>query len=179
MNPRFFTLILACFLFFQVFVPQLHAEFFKIDSVRSVLAVPKDKIGVWHDTKLADRKIDHAFVPCVEVSLHAAENIAAQNLYVRCYFFDKDNKLAKAVADPSPSGDMYNHLKKIPPIIRKDEGARVFFEIPKEVKLNEDWHAVVVYGDKEEATSAAYPMTASASSFDYPERKLGCVKKFL
>lgn len=172
MNLRIITQLVACMLMVQVLAPRLHAEFFKIDTVRSVLTLPKDKIGVWHDTKLAEGKINHSFVPCIEVSLHVEENTAAQNLYVRCYFYGKDNKLVQTSAAPSPSGDMYNHLKKLPPILRKDEGTRVFFEIPKEVKLNEDWHAVIVYGDKDEAVATSCPMTISASTFDYPEKKL-------
>lgn len=149
-----------------------HAEFFKIESVSAMTAPPRDGISVWYDQQLpTNAPAVNGFMPSLEVKLKTEQNIAGKDVYVRGYFYDESGKLLRACPQPSRAGKVRQGGDAMPVIFKKDAMARVFFQIPKELGAM-NCHAVIVFGDKDEAVAMTFPQALSESSFDYPEKKL-------
>lgn len=176
MNLRIITQLVACMLMVQVFAPQLHAEFFKIEGVAACLQKPKDGSAVYQDQYApllpppppGTKPAAAIFQPSVVVSLTTHDPIAATNTYVHGYFYDEKGYLNRTCTNPAVA---LAGKRSMPVFFNKEAPSKVFFQIPKEL-LNTDWKFVAVFGDKDEAAAAAYPFTKSPSSFSYPEKKL-------
>ncbi len=167
--PLFFLGLMVLML--QVMSPSLHAGFFKIEGIEELKKEPKDGIGVWYDeSQVPGKAPKHWFLPCLEVKLKTEENILVKDTTVKCYFYDQNKKLLSSMNIPSTAGKNIDH-GVLPTLLKKEETSRVFFQIPKEIAIN-DLHAVIVFGDTHEAVAMTYPQILSASAFDYPEKKL-------
>ncbi len=176
MNLRVITQLVACMLMVQVLAPQLHAEFFKIDSVNALSSPPKDGIAIWYDQqRQTNAQSDLQFQPSLVVNLRPQQDIAGKDVYVRCHFYDQAGKLMLSLPVPSRATqhDYATPLKgiSIPTIIKSDGATRVFFQMPKGVTAAM-CHAVVVFGDKDEASAVSFPLGLGISSFQFPEKKL-------
>ena len=99
--------------------------------------------------------------PVLGVKLQTQENIYGSNSYVKGYFFDRDGKLIHSYSAPV----------NMPVLFKKEEAPEVFFALLKGLSAS-DCQAVFVFGDTNEAVATTYPQTLSASSFNYPEKKL-------
>lgn len=149
----------------------LHAGFFQIDSVTPILTPPKDGVAVWSDQFAPTNKpAIKAFMPALKVSLRPEQNIAAKDVYVRGYFYDQNGTLVRRVDKPSLAGKG-SFTQSIPGILKNDQINAVFFQFPRELKPI-DTHAVIVFGDTNEAVAVTYPEILSESSFNYPEKQL-------
>jgi hypothetical protein len=176
MNHRISTLLIACVLMAQAFPTSLRAEFFKIEGISACLQKPKDGAGIYTDQYAAPlppppprtKPAAAVFQPSVVVSLTTHDPIAATNTYVHGYFYDERGQLTRTCTNPAVA---LPGKQSMPVFFHKEAPAKVFFQIPKEL-LNTDWKFVAVFGDKDEASAAAYPSTKSPSSFTYPEKKL-------
>ena len=157
--------------FLSVATSSLHAGFFQIDSIASILTPPKDGVAVWKDQLGPTNKPSQSgFMPSLKVVLHPQQNIASKDVTVRGYFFDQSGKMIRQLDKPSMAGKG-NFAQSLPMILKSDQTNAVFFQIPKELKAS-DARAVIVFGDKDEAIAITYPQTLSESSFDYPDKKL-------
>ena len=173
MNLRISTLLAVCVLMLQAFTATLQAEFFKIEGVAACLQKPKDGSAVYQDQYSPPlpremKPVAASFQPSVVVSLTTHDPIAATNTYVHGYFYDEKEQLIRTCTNPAVA---LADKKSMPVFFNKEAPAKVFFQIPKEL-LNTDWKFVAVFGDKDEASAAAYPSTKAPSSFTYPEKKL-------
>lgn len=154
--------------------PKIVGDFFSIRSVKFLKKPPKDEMGVWKldsDVKNKNRPPTE-FVPCLDVTVAARENIRSERLTAKAYFFDENKKLLASQRSPSPGGKKGDRNQyPLPVMFTKDLGTHVYFEIPSQIQ-DKQWKAVVVFGDRYEAQAMAYPPTASAFMLDYPEKKL-------
>jgi len=154
--------------------PKIVGDFFSIRSVKFLKKPPKDEMGVWKldsDVKNKNRPPTE-FVPCLDVTVAARENIRSERLVAKAYFFDENKKLLASQRSPSPGGKKGDRNQyPLPVMFAKDLGTHVYFEIPPQIQ-DKQWKAVVVFGDRHEAQAVAYPPTASAFMLDYPEKKL-------
>lgn len=147
-------------------------DFFRIESVQLLKKESKSKIGIW---KFGDpkAKIPPQFIPCLELKLSTKENTRSDQTFAKAYFFDDQNKLITCWKKPSPSGKPTSKgaQYEMPVLFYKNKPDSVFFEIPPEVKGN-NWKAVLVFGDKNEAHAASFPSVQSDALLDYPEKQL-------
>lgn len=157
-------------------VPTSRAGFFSIQRIEPLLQKPKDGTGVYADQYAppllpGDKPPGPAFQPSVAVLLSTRDPISATNTYVHGYFYDEGGQLTRSCTAPAAAIVARGVKQSVPMFFNKEVPSRVFFQIPKEL-LNRNWKFVAVFGDKDEATAAAYPLTRSPSSFSYPEKQL-------
>ncbi|MBE2204051.1 MAG: hypothetical protein IAE94_06925 [Chthoniobacterales bacterium] len=154
-------------------VIQVVANFFKIRSIKFLKKEPRDGIGVWsfEETK-KKRQVPDEFQPCLEVSVDVAENTRSDQTMAKAYFFDDNNEIVFTHKSPSKAGKKSdrNHFA-MPVLFKKGETDRFFFEVPEQIR-SQNWKAVIVFGDKFEAKSIAYPQTVSDFLLSYPEKEL-------
>lgn len=178
MNPKSHLGYLLLFCASLLLGSPANAGFFKIDDVSANLTPPRDRFGVWWDQLSTNKPqvSQEGFMPTLAVTLKTEDDIAGKDTYVKGYFFSEDGKLVHGFNTPSLAGVNTGHLshsvmQAVPSMIKKDQASRVGFQVPLQL-LGSSWHAVVVFGDKDEAVAMTYPQTLSESSFNYPEKKL-------
>jgi len=148
------------------------SDFFKIESIKLMRKAPKDGIAVWRILpKFNDKPVPDGFRPSLEVKVSVDENTRSDKTFARAYFYGSDDKLVSSLKTPSKAGKGGQSAFEAPVLYYKDKPDRVFFEIPEALEGN-NWKALIVFGDKNEAQVVAYPATTSAFRLDYPEKKL-------
>lgn len=174
MNRRIRSLSLA-FTMLMATSHLLQAGFFQIDGVNLHMTPPRDQSGVWWKEMDALGHSKDIFMPNLEVRLKPQQDIAGADIYVRVYFFDKNGKLISSLSSPAGPKISKNPADRnsyaMPVILKKDLMNKVYFEIPNGLH-DGDYQAVIVFGDKDEAVAATYPMSAAANRLQYPEKKL-------
>jgi hypothetical protein len=176
-SRQFIKQIFFSCLLLQFLSMRLHADFFQLEMGRPILHVPADKLGVWHDQYVdpkappVKKPLPATYLPSLEVKLRSQEIVASKDAYVRAYFFDENKNLIRSCSQPARVGITASGFMSAPVFFKPDTPSRIFFQIPKEL-LGSNWHAVVVFGDKNEASATAYPTTDLPSSFTYPEKAL-------
>lgn len=124
----------------------------------------------WIDKKKVKEEV--VFVSCLEVHIVIQEQTKASDLFVKAYFYDKDNKLIEASSQPAVvkrvGGGKYGQYN-LPVIFPKGKVEKVFFVIPDIVLKQEKWQVLVVFGDQQEADARTYPFDV-LSKLEYPEK---------
>lgn len=169
MNFRF---LLALFITIAIEVPAVHGDFFKIESVKFQERQPKDTVGVWKEAKPSDGDRNATFCPSIEVKVRTAENIRSKDLFAKAYFYNEKRELIAKAVQPSKAGQRFARYRfELPVLFKGNEPARLFFEVPGEVR-KEKWTAVIVFGDRHEVEAACYPKKEDYLLLDFPEKKL-------
>jgi len=153
---------------------EITSHFFETHLIKLLNQPPRDGIGVWKLVKKAGgRPVVSGFTPCLEVQVSANDDIAAKDVFAKAYFFDNSGKRLANIEKPAPSGPKNNPLAQhsMPVIFRAKNKERLFFEIPPELK-GQQWQAVVVFGDQQEAKAITYPPGTRHAMLDFPEKKL-------
>jgi len=148
------------------------SDFFKIESIKLMRKAPKDGIAVWRILpKVNDKSVPDEFRPSLEVKVSVDENTRSDKTFARAYFYGSDDKLVSSPKTPSKAGKGGRSAFEAPVLYYKDKPDRVFFEVPEALEGN-NWKALIVFGDKNEAQVASYPSTVSTIRLDYPEKQL-------
>lgn len=155
-------------------VARAASDFFQIKKLTFLAKEQQDGTGIW---VLGDKKkkTPDVFVPCLEATLKTESTIRSDGLTMKAYFFDVDDKQVgpalqpeAAFHEPKLRGKPYAQ----PVILYGEKPASIFFRIPKSLlEKNAKWSAVVVFGDKKEASAKALP-DGLLLGYDFPERTL-------
>ncbi len=113
------------------------------------------------------------YVPCIQAGLRVTQDPGSQKLFVKAYFYDKDNKIVQKDDQPPQVSDNYSTYVGMPALFKPMQEQKVFFPISvKSTQPDTKWmRVVIVFGDKSSATAEVYPKT-DLDKFDFPERTL-------
>jgi predicted esterase len=108
----------------------------------------------------------------VESTLLTNADLPSINLYARIYYFSNEQKLIASASpvDIKRKGDLAPH--PFPDQFHKNDLEKIRFSIPLLVRVQRDWSAVVVFGDKAEVSAGTVPATALLAQLEFPEKAL-------
>lgn len=149
-------------------------DFFQIRKVRPFFSPPRSQNGAWTETRVKGEVV-RTFQPCLELEVKTAEQVRANQTFLRVHFLTEDGKLIKTIQQPSigERGEALSGKKQryaTPALFPKDKWELIYFAIPPEL-VDQKWKAVAVFGDKAGAAAMGYP-NPSLFTVDYPDKNL-------
>jgi hypothetical protein len=100
-------------------------------------------------------------VPYMEARVCVKDQIKTDTAIAKVYFYDQDKKLIGSVDTPNQ--------EQWPVFIPKDKKQSIYFIVPDNVLSQENWSAVVVFGDRQGVDANLYG-SDGLDSYDYAEK---------
>lgn len=168
-------IILFC-LFFFVTIKLPADDFFEIHEVRYHHTDPSDETAMYPLVRGVDKNNNFTtkiiFSPYLEVRLKVKQPIKLGSVFEHVYFYDQNEKLLATITDPSAVYYGNSSKVELPRILPKDKDQTIGFLIPDQVLKQEEWSALVVFGDSKGVDAHLYPGGEELSAYDYPEKNI-------
>ncbi len=164
-------------LFLLLLVVSVRGEdFFTIEKIAWHKKAPQKGPVVYQEDQLPNRnrkltEKEKTFAPCLEVQIKVKEQTKASTISFKAYFYDQDNNLLQTVSNLALADRGKSKVFACPIFLPKDTVEPVYFVVPEKL-LDQQWKAVVVFGDNAGAAAKIYPSSENLSSIDYPEKVL-------
>lgn len=146
------------------------AGFFEIQSVKFFNKPSNSETALYTQSGGKNRTSNSMFLPFLKVTARTKRRIRADNLYVKAYYYDRARNLIEQSDKPYPVKRESGTPHPLPVFFSKTSET-LYFAVPTNILAQQQWHALVVFGDKHEADAATYPR-GLATSFSFPESKL-------
>ncbi len=104
--------------------------------------------------------------PFIAAHVSAKEQVKADTVMAKAYFYDENRQLIATV--PAPSLIQGDWSVFVP----KDEKQLILFSVPDNVLSQENWSAVVVFGDAKGVDAQDYSEGNQVADYDFPEKKI-------
>ena len=107
----------------------------------------------------------------MQVSLQVKFDTPAASIFVKAYFYDKDDKLVASYPKPAGIWTSTPHGTaevSLPPTLPRGI-TNVYFALPEDLQAKKWTTMLVVFGDKTKVTASALPATA-LPKLDFPEK---------
>lgn len=175
---KIISLILS--LFICIGLTRVNADdFFDLKGIRFYQKPPSEGPAVFTEKQTLDpgtqkKVIVKTFVPCLQVRIGVKEQIKASSVFAHAYFFDQNKALVATSAAPADVDQGMNQKYAWPVILPKEKEQVVFFAVPDQVLQQQDWSAVVVFGDSKGVDAQLLSVSDSEMNrlddYDYPEK---------
>jgi hypothetical protein len=106
-------------------------------------------------------------VPFIAANVSVKEQFKTKDIVLKAYFYDQTLKLIATDATPFASKDV-----QLPVFFPKDKKQRILFAVPDNVVSQDNWSAVVVFGDAKGVDAQAYSSGNQITDYDFPEKNI-------
>ena len=144
-------------------------DFFKIQSVKYVDAMPVKGGEIFRNTFKKDAQNRMIFSPYLEVAVRVGERTQSGTVYAKVYYYNKDKVLIDKAEKPTPVMRTSEKPHPMPVFFEKNKTDMLYFIVPEKVLATPDWRAVAVFGDALAAVAAMSP-NGFPKMYDFPER---------
>jgi hypothetical protein len=144
-------------------VVHAQANYFKIINVHSTSGSDDIKVGSSWRKDLPHR---------VQVTLMVTADMPSNGVFVKAYFYNKDNKLVASYPRPNPIWASTVHGMEevsLPRNLTHGKIMDVYFALPEDLQAKHWTTVLVVFGDKGSVAATALPNTA-LPMLDFPEK---------
>lgn len=108
-------------------------------------------------------------VPFIEARIYVKQQIKTSATSLKVYFYDENQKLLTSESAPYLPDNAQQ-----PVFIPKDAKQTVLFAVPDSVSSQENWSALIVFGDTKGVDAQIYSTSGNSNvtDFDFPEKNI-------
>ena len=105
-------------------------------------------------------------IPFIAADISVKDQFKLSKTTIKAYFYDQ---ALKPIGAAVPFEDKHEQL---PIFVPKDTKQRVMFAVPENVLSQDNWSAVIVFGDSKGVDAQAYSSGTQVTDFDFPEKNI-------
>jgi hypothetical protein len=106
-------------------------------------------------------------IPFIATQISVQEQTKTSSTVLKAYFYDETLKLIATDSAPFVAPKSQQSV-----FIPKDEKQTILFAVPDSVLSQDNWSAVVVFGDAKGVDAQAYSSGNQVADFDFPEKNI-------
>lgn len=106
-------------------------------------------------------------VPFIAANVRVKEQVRTKDVLFKAYFYDQSLKLIATESTPFASTE-----EQLPVFVPKDEKLKILFAVPDSVLSQDNWSAIVVFGDAKGIDAQVYSNGNQVTDYDFPEKNI-------